>query len=83
MPLLPQIRHHLIAGTLSTDPRLALLFGDALVAVASATGKARPVHRCAPFPQEHVRIMHGMDHLRIAADPQVYKQIRAWCEEAF
>jgi triacylglycerol lipase len=82
VPLLPHIRHHLIAGTVSADPRLAMLFGDALVAVASATGRAEPRHRCSPFSQEHVRIMHGMDHLRIAGDPQVYAQIRAWCEEA-
>jgi len=81
VPLLPHIRHHLLAGTLSTDARLGLLFGDALVAVSSATGQAEPRHRCSPFPQEHVRIMAGMDHLRIAADPDVYTQIRAWCEE--
>ncbi|UQA57793.1 esterase/lipase family protein [Polyangium aurulentum] len=82
VPLLPQIRHHLIAGTVSADPRLSLLFGDALVAVASATGRAKPKHRCSPFPQEHVRIMAGMDHMRIARAPEVYAQIRAWCEEA-
>jgi len=81
VPLLPQIRHHLIAGMLSSDPRLGLLFGDALVEVASATGRAEPKHRCSPFPQEHVRIMAGMDHLRMAADPDVFAQIRAWCEE--
>jgi pimeloyl-ACP methyl ester carboxylesterase len=82
VPLLAHIRHHLVAGTLSRDPRLSMLFGDAMVAVHSATGRARPRDRCAPFPQEHVRIMHGMDHMRLACDPEVYAQIRAWREEA-
>src|SRR5207247_2303900 len=57
VPLLPHIRHHLIAGALSQDPRIALLFGDAVVPLKSATGRAKPRDRSAPFPQEHVRIM--------------------------
>lgn len=81
VPLLPQIRHHLIAGYLSADPTLQLLFGDAMVPVPSATGRAGPRDRCAPLPQEHVRVMPGMGHMRLAHDPEVYAQIRAWCEE--
>lgn len=81
VPLLPHVRHHLIAGALSTDPYLGMLFGDAVVPVTSATGQAETRHRSAVFPQEHVKIIGGMDHLRIAADPEVYAQIRAWCEE--
>ncbi len=57
VPLLPQIRHHLIAATIADDPRLALLFGDALVPLRSATGRARPPDRSALFPQEHVRVL--------------------------
>lgn len=82
VPLLPHIRHHLIAATLSSDPRLAVLFGDALVPVRSATGRARPADRCSPFPQEHVRILPSLAHLRLAHSAEVYAQIRAWCEEA-
>jgi hypothetical protein len=81
VPLLPHIRHHLVAGALSSDPRLALLFGDAIVPLKSATGRAAPEDLCAPFPQEHVRIMPALDHLRLAHDPEVYAQLRAWCEE--
>lgn len=81
VPLLPHIRHHLIAGSLSSDPRLSLLFGDAIVPLKSATGRAAPRDRSSPFPQEHVRIMPALDHLRLAHDPEVYAQIRAWCEE--
>ncbi len=79
VPLLPEIRHHLIAATLSADPRLAMLFGDALVPVPSATGRAEAIHRSPSFPREHVRIVEGMDHLRLAHDLVVYAQIRDWC----
>jgi triacylglycerol lipase len=81
VPLLPQIRHHLIAATISGDPRLALLFGDALVPLRSATGRARPPDRSALFPQEHVRVLPRLDHLRLAHEPEVYAHLRAWCEE--
>jgi triacylglycerol lipase len=81
VPLLPHIRHHLVAGALSDDPRLALLFGDAIVPVTSARGLAAPHHRSALFPQEHVRFLPGMDHLRLAHDERVYTSLRAWCEE--
>ncbi len=82
VPLLPQIRHHLVAATLSADPRLALLFGDALVPLRSATGRAEPADRSPPFPQDHVRIIPRLNHLEMAHDLEVYAPIRAWCEEA-
>jgi hypothetical protein len=81
VPLLPHIRHHLIAGTLVDDPHLALLFGDAVVPLDSATGRAEPRHRSAIFPQEHVRILPAMDHLGLAHHPDVYAIIHAFCEE--
>jgi len=81
VPLLPHVRHHLIAATLSSDPRLSMLFGDALVPLPSATGSARPHHRSPPFPAEHVKILPGLAHLTLAHHPDVYAQIRAWCEE--
>ncbi|XXT19456.1 alpha/beta fold hydrolase [Sorangium sp. So ce429] len=82
VPLLPHIRHHLIAGALTADPWLPLLFGDAMVSLRSATGRAVARDRCSPFPQEHVRVMPALGHLRLAHDEDVYAQIRAWCEEA-
>ncbi|MEZ4294962.1 MAG: alpha/beta hydrolase [Polyangiaceae bacterium] len=81
-PLLPHIRHHLIAGSLSPDVASTILLGDVLVPVRSAAGRAAPKDRSPHFPQEHVRILAGMNHLRLAHDPQVYALIRAWCEEA-
>jgi pimeloyl-ACP methyl ester carboxylesterase len=81
VPLLPQIRHHLVAATLSDDPRLALLFGDAIVPLRSATGRARPPDRSALFPQEHVRVLSRLDHLSLAHEPEVYAQLHTWFEE--
>ena len=63
------------------DPRVALLFGDALVPLRSATGRAHPHERSAPFPQRHVKIIPALAHLGLAHHPEVYAQIRAWCEE--
>ncbi|HSN98259.1 MAG TPA: alpha/beta fold hydrolase, partial [Candidatus Nanopelagicales bacterium] len=79
-PLLPHIRHYLIAASLSDDPRMQLLFGDAMVPVPSACGRAERRDRCPPLPQDHVRVMPGMGHMRLTHDPEVYAQIRAWCE---
>jgi pimeloyl-ACP methyl ester carboxylesterase len=81
VPLLPEIRHHLIAGTLASDPTLSLLFGDALVPVPSATGQAQPHHRSPVFPETHVRVLPGMAHLTLAHDPKVYEIIREWLSE--
>ncbi len=81
VPLLPEIRHHLIAGTLTADPRLSLLFGDALVPVPSATGRAEPHHRSPVFPETHVRVLPGMSHLALAHDEQVFEIVRDWMSE--
>jgi triacylglycerol lipase len=81
VPLLPHIRHHLVAGTLIDDPRLALLFGDALVPLDSAAGRAQAHHRSAIFPQEHVRVLPSFDHLRLAHHADVYAALHDWYEE--
>lgn len=81
VPLLPHIRHHLIAGTLFEDALTPLLFGDVLVPLPSAAGRAEPRHRSAIFPQEHVHVLPSFDHVRLAHDPEVYAKVRAFCEE--
>lgn len=81
-PLLPHIRHHLVAGSLAPDAASFVLLGDALVTLRSATGRALERDRCSPFPQTHVAILPGYHHVRLAHDEAVYKLIRAWCEEA-
>jgi len=90
VPLLPHIRHHLIAGTLAAEPHLALLFGDAIVPLASATGLppsgARALPRSASARRaivapDHVRVLPSIDHLSLAHHLEVYAVIRTWCEE--
>jgi pimeloyl-ACP methyl ester carboxylesterase len=81
VPLLPHIRHHLIAGTLVDQIHFAVLFGDVLVPLDSAIGRAQPGHRSAIFPKEHVRVLPGMDHLSLAHHPDVYAIIRGFLEE--
>ena len=81
VPLLPEIRHHLVAASLARNPTLSLLFGDLLVPVGSATdGALRGTGR--PSAADRVSVVPGAGHLQLAHDPQVYELIRGWCEEA-
>ncbi len=67
--LWPGIEHHLIAGSLSRNPRLTLL-GDSLVPVASATfGR-----------MDSVTVVPGASHVALAHHPEVYAQLARICE---
>jgi hypothetical protein len=68
------MEHYLIAGSLALDPRLGSLFGDALVPITSATSGE-------PLPARHVRVLPGLGHLALAHHPDVYAQIKTFCEE--
>jgi len=73
VPLLPQIDHYLVAGSLSSEPWLADLFGDALVPVPSALAADAGGLRL-----DHVRVLEGRSHVALAHDPEVYVQLCAW-----
>jgi pimeloyl-ACP methyl ester carboxylesterase len=80
VPLLPEIQHYLVAGSLSDEPQIAALFGDALVPVPSATdGHLDP--RRGLIPPDHVKLMTGVGHLTLAHHEDLYPGIRSWCEE--
>jgi triacylglycerol lipase len=80
VPLLPEIRHYLVAGSLSADRWLATLFGDAMVPVGSATnGLVDPTRDV--LPPDHVRIFPGLSHMMVAQNPQVYEAIRDFLRE--
>jgi triacylglycerol lipase len=82
VPLLPEIQHFLVAGTLSdvnVPAGLAALFGDALVPVHSATDGLVDSTGDV-LPPSHVKILGGRSHLMLASDPEVYEVIRGWCE---
>ena len=77
VPLLPEIAHHLVAGALSHERWVAALFGDAVVSVASATGRGALGEGLDP---SRVRVFGGMSHGVIPRSREVYAQLRAWCE---
>jgi pimeloyl-ACP methyl ester carboxylesterase len=81
IPMLPSLRHYLAAGALSDDPRLAVLFGDALVPVPSGTNGAVDRDTWHALPPSHVKVFPRVAHLALARHADVYAQIRAWCEE--
>jgi triacylglycerol lipase len=79
VPLLPQIQHYLIAGSLTQEPWLRDLFGDSLVPVRSAlAGEKTPAREHEGLPVSHVRVLGGRSHVALAHDPEVYTQLRAW-----
>ena len=73
VPLLANIEHHLIAGSLFVDPRLAVLFGDSVVPIASATyqGQAHEI-----LPEARVHVLPGLSHMALAHSPAVYEHIK-------
>ena len=77
VPLLPDIEHHLIAGSLFVDPRLALLFGDSVVHMASATYAGQALEL---LPPERVHMLPGLGHIALAHHPDVYNTIKAILE---
>jgi triacylglycerol lipase len=82
VPLLPEIQHFLVAGSLADDTfpaGLAAFFGDALVPLQSATaGLIEPTRDV--LPPSHVKILGGRSHMMLAHDPEVYDVIRGWCD---
>lgn len=83
VPLLPEISHHLLVGSLGRDERhlLSALFGDGVVPLSSAAGRAGVADRSPVFPQENVKVVPGVDHIALAHHADVYTQVRAWCEK--
>jgi pimeloyl-ACP methyl ester carboxylesterase len=78
--LLPQLRHYLVAGAVVNKPLLRSLFGDAVVSISSATDGCAEL-RPPGFASGGVKVVGNIGHLALAHHPQVYEQIRAWCQE--
>ncbi len=77
VPLLPNVRQHFIAATLTTkiDGRVGALVGDLLVLPASAHGQAYGERRTS-FPIERTHSVGGAHHLALLQHEQVYTLIR-------
>ena len=81
VPLLPEIQHYLAAGSVSEEPKLAELFGDAVVTVPSATNGECVDAGSMALPPNHVKIFPGLGHMALPRNADVYAQIRSWCQE--
>ncbi len=75
VPLLPGIRHYLVAGTVSVEPWIARLFGDAIVTIDSATDGIDLRGAARALPPGNLRILPGTTHLSMPRDPHVYRVI--------
>ncbi|MFP2924263.1 esterase/lipase family protein [Pyxidicoccus sp. 3LG] len=84
VPLLPGISHHLLVGALAAGERhlFSLLFGDGVVPLTSAAGRAGGADHDLRVPPENVRVVTGIHHVALAHDAQCYAGLRAWFEEA-
>lgn len=83
VPLLPQIQHHLIAGSLVMDPRIAALFGDSIVPLTSSTGaqvRGDVEGSTLEIQADRVKVLHGRNHIDLAHDADVYAQIQSWLQ---
>ena len=74
VPLPAGIAHYVIAGTGPARRPLVATLGEVLVPLSSAT-----VQQTA-LPPERVKVFPGVGHLQLARHPEVYAQIRTWCE---
>jgi triacylglycerol lipase len=84
VPLLPGISHHLLVGALAAGERhlLSMLFGDGVVPLASASGRAGSASHDLLVPPENLCVVTGVHHLALAHDAKVYARLQAWFEEA-
>jgi triacylglycerol lipase len=80
VPLLPDIKHYLVAGTLSVDPTLSAFFGDAVVPLGSAMNGLDPRATSNALAPDHIIVLPGVDHISIARSPRVYDAIRSLLE---
>jgi pimeloyl-ACP methyl ester carboxylesterase len=79
VPLLPSIEHTLIAGSLAMDPRIAALFGDAIVPISSATARNAEATPELALPGERVHVLPGRSHLDLAHDAEVLTLLGRAC----
>ena len=76
VPFLEGVGYYFLAATISRDPQhpWSRLFGDLMVRLPSASGKALEPSRRIPFDKG--RVFPGMTHLQIANHPDVYEALR-------
>jgi len=83
LPLMDGASHYVITARLTQNPRhpVSRWFGDALVRTPSALGRSRRRDHFLDFPACHHREYPAMGHMKMTHSPEVYAQIRQWCEQ--
>lgn len=83
LPLMDGASHYVITARLTQNPRhpVSRWFGDALVRTPSALGRSRRRDHFLAFPACHHREYPAMGHMKMTHSPEVYAQIRQWCEQ--
>jgi pimeloyl-ACP methyl ester carboxylesterase len=76
VPLLPQIEHLLVCGSVSAEPQLALWFGDVMVPVPSASFDKMNAREHLSLPQENVKYLPGLSHVALPCNDRVWEIIR-------
>lgn len=79
VPLLPSIRHHLIAGAFVAEPWVAELLGDMVVPLGSAANSAGQL--ATSIDGKRVKVFPKLTHLDVPRNADVYAQIQTWCKE--
>lgn len=81
VPLPENVRHHVVAATLTADPRhpLSRVLGDLLVQDSSAHGRSRT--RSIPFDADDVRHLGGLTHFALLNHPGVHQLLDEWLGE--
>ena len=79
VPLMVGARHHVVAATLTRDPRhpFGRLAGDILVREDSACGR-HSKGRSIAFDAEYLSVVGGTSHLALLNHPAVYDLVRRW-----
>lgn len=82
VPLLPEIHHFLVAGSVTDNPLVAAFFGDAMVSLPSATdGLHDPWargHKRLMSPDVRVELVPGIGHASLTRHLRVYEALRRW-----
>lgn len=81
VPLLPSISHFLIVASVSANPVLATLVGDAVNPVGTASDGLVVDAATLALPPDHVQVLTGLNHFALSRDAAVYACIRDFCRK--
>ena len=85
LPLPASVRCYTIAATIDDGAKTKSvsaagkrLLGDGLVPLNSALGKHMDAKRHLNFPEEHQRVLHGVNHMALLKAAQAYPALKAF-----